>query len=177
MVTLAGDVQTSVLPHDSDVKRWFSGSLTLGDLYTPHDLQVEHLAQAIHDQVVGSHWSSTPTLVPKLGRVHLLAHKSVRPNPPDNLRQRLDNANDYFRRKAAEVYSDESALDLLTILHKAVVVEIADFDPVKDGIPLAKLTAANFCEIGANVIYITEVGQRFMESAVGTSSEQSVTQS
>ena len=29
---------------------------------------------------------------------------------------------------------------------------------------MAKLTAANFCEVGANVIYITESGQRFIAS-------------
>ena len=82
----------------------------------------------------------------------------------EELRQRLANANDYFRRKATEVVSDDAALRLLATLYEAVVVDISEFDSCKDGLSLAKLTAANFCEIGANVIYITESGQRFIDS-------------
>ena len=82
----------------------------------------------------------------------------------EELRQRLDNANDYFKRKATEVVSDEAALRLLATLYEAVVVDISEFDPCQDGLSLAKLTAANFCEIGSKVIYITESGQRFIDS-------------
>lgn len=81
-----------------------------------------------------------------------------------SLQQRLDNANAYFRRKAATVFADDVALKLLAVLYEDSVIELADFDPRKHGIPLAKLTAANFCEVGANVIYITESGQRFIAS-------------
>ena len=83
------------------------------------------------------------------------------------IRQRLANANDYFKRKATEVVSDDSALRLLATLYEAVVVDISEFDSCKDGLSLAKLTAANFCEVGANVIYITESGQRFIDSIKG----------
>ena len=82
----------------------------------------------------------------------------------DNLRQRLANANDYFRRKASEVYNDQEALDLLKTMDRDVVVDIANFDACSFGVPLSKLTAANFCEIGAKVIFITEAGQRFLNS-------------
>ena len=83
---------------------------------------------------------------------------------PERLRERLANANDYFRKKASEVLTDESALGLLTSIYEGVVVEIVDFDFCNNGMALAKLTAANFAEIGANVIYITEAGQRFINS-------------
>jgi hypothetical protein len=83
---------------------------------------------------------------------------------PDSLRQRLDNANRYFHRKAAEVFSDDVALRLLAAIYQVGVIDLADFDSCEYGVPLAKLTAANFCEIGARVIYVTESGQRFIES-------------
>ena len=83
---------------------------------------------------------------------------------PSSLRQRLDNANRYFRRKASEVFTDAEAMELLDSLYRDVVIDIEDFDACKHGLPLAMLTAANFCEIGANIIYITDSGIRFIES-------------
>ena len=88
-------------------------------------------------------------------------------NSPENIRRRLKNANDHFRRKASEVFNDEAALGLLVDIYQNVVVEISDFDSCENGIPLSKLTAANFCEIGEKVIYITEAGQKFIESIEG----------
>ncbi len=85
-------------------------------------------------------------------------------NATENLRHRLANANDHYRRKASEVYNDKAALGLLREMYTDVVVNISDFDACETGIPLAKLTAANFCEVGAKVIYITEAGQRFIDS-------------
>ncbi len=95
-----------------------------------------------------------------------LHHKSAAKST-EGLRQRLANANDYFRRKASAVVSDEAALRLLAGMYQDTVVEISDFDSCEDGIPMAKLTAANFCEIGENVIYITEAGQRAIEAIEG----------
>ena len=80
------------------------------------------------------------------------------------LQYRLDNANDYFRRKATEVLNDAVALQLLVTLYESSVVEIADMDWCEYGIPLAKLTAASFCQIGNTVIYITDSGYRFVDS-------------
>ena len=80
------------------------------------------------------------------------------------MRQRLANANNHLRKKAAAVFGDDDAVRLLARLYHALVVDIADFDAGKDGIALAKLTAANFCEIGAKSIYITEAGQRFIDA-------------
>ena len=89
-----------------------------------------------------------------------------RPNDDQaaGLQQRIDNANAYFRRKAAEVCTDEVALRLLAVLYQDRVIDLADCDAGQQGVPLAKLTAANFCEVGTKVIYITESGQRFVES-------------
>ena len=49
-------------------------------------------------------------------------------------------------------------------MYSNVVVETDDFDFCQHGRALAKLTAANFCEVGANSIYITEPGQRFIDN-------------
>lgn len=79
-------------------------------------------------------------------------------------RQRLNRVNAHFRRKAAEVYNDDVALRLLAVLYEEGGIDLTDFDPCQYGIPLAKLTAANFCHVGANVIYISEPGQHFIQS-------------
>ena len=89
---------------------------------------------------------------------------SVKANEVEELRQRLENANNHFRWKAAEVLGDEDAVRLLIKLYQRSTIRIAEFDLCQDGISLARLTAANFCEIGANLIYVTEAGQRFIES-------------
>lgn len=81
-----------------------------------------------------------------------------------SLQQRLTNANDHFRRKASEVFNDKASLKLLEGMYRDVVVDISEFDVCKHGLAFAKLTAASFCEVGANVIYITEAGQRFIDS-------------
>ena len=92
-------------------------------------------------------------------------------SPSETLRERLLNANDYFRRKASEVFNDDAALRLLSEMHQRVVVDIPELPLGEEGLALAKLTAANFCEIGAKVIYITQAGQRFIESIEGTWSD------
>ena len=91
-------------------------------------------------------------------------HQRHSADSTENLRHRLANANDYFHRKASEVFSDEAALELLITMDRDIVVDISDFNVCENGFSLAKLTAANFCEVGATVIYITEAGQRFIES-------------
>lgn len=83
---------------------------------------------------------------------------------PEDPQRSLDRFNRHFRRKAAAVLNDESALRLLAAMYTRVVVETDDFDFGKHGYALAKLTAANFCEISANSIYITKPGQRFIDN-------------
>ena len=82
----------------------------------------------------------------------------------ESLRQRLANADDYFRRKASEVLDDDLALRLLAVLYEATIVHTTEVDTCQHGIALAKLTAANFCEIGVDVIYITKSGQQFIDA-------------
>ena len=84
--------------------------------------------------------------------------------PRDALRTRLANVNDHFKRKAAEVINDEDALGLLCLIYESIVINIAEFDACEHGVSLSKLTAANFCEVGAEVIHITESGRRFIDS-------------
>ena len=80
-----------------------------------------------------------------------------------NDRVRLDDLKQHLRRKAAAVVNDDAALSLLASMYSKRVVETAAFDFCQDGRALAKLTAAHFCEIGANTVYITYRGQRFMD--------------
>ena len=77
---------------------------------------------------------------------------------------RLDSANRHFRKKAAVVFGDGDAVRLLARLYQSTTVDVADFDACEDSVSLAKLTAANFCEIGAKSIYITEAGQNFIDA-------------
>lgn len=81
-----------------------------------------------------------------------------------NLRQRLNMANSHFRRKASEVLVDKESMYLLADLYQEVSLDLDEIDVGRVGLPLAKLTAAHFCEVGVNVIYITESGQRFIDS-------------
>ena len=86
--------------------------------------------------------------------------------PTADLQRRLDNANAYFRRKAAEVLTDDSAVRLMAVLYQDGLVELADFNKRQLGLPLAKIAAAGFCEIGANAICITQSGQNFIGSLI-----------
>ena len=85
-----------------------------------------------------------------------------------NIRRRLSHANAYFARKADEVFIDELSLKLLATLYEQIVVPASELDVGSHGASLARLAAANFCEIGANVIYITEAGQQFVDSVVAS---------
>ena len=76
--------------------------------------------------------------------------------------RRLDRANRHFRLKAGAVFNDPDALDLLTRMNSQILVETSDFDFCNDGRSLAKLTAANFCDVGTNGIFITDRGRRFI---------------
>ena len=96
---------------------------------------------------------------------HFVSFQNLGPSEDStNLRERLDNANAHFRRKAAQVLDDDDALKLLDDLYQNVVQDIQDTEIPAAGVGLAKLAAANFCEVGANVIYITHAGRRFVES-------------
>ena len=88
--------------------------------------------------------------------------KLVDPEHEDQLQVRLENANQHFRRLAAEVLDDQEALRLLARFHQEGSIESTLL--LDQAIPLAMLTAANFCQVGANLIYITDPGIRFVNS-------------
>ena len=69
----------------------------------------------------------------------------------------------HFLQKTSEVLNDEAALRLLVRFSDGSVIETGEFDT--QSIALAKLTAANLCEIGSTTVYITEVGKRFVHEA------------
>ena len=81
-----------------------------------------------------------------------------------NLRQRLNSANAYFRRKAAEVLTDDDALRLMAVLYQEAVIDLEYFHDGESGVALAKLAAAGFCEIGVTAVWITDAGHRFTAS-------------
>ena len=87
---------------------------------------------------------------------------SYLPDPRDKIK--LDEFEQHFRRKAAAVLIDDDALRLLALFYIETVIENSDFDFCQNGRSLAKLTAAHFCEVGANGIYITDRGQRLINS-------------
>ena len=103
---------------------------------------------------------------PKYGVARSVTRLSERAgeSPSQSIQQRLDNANRHFKRKSAEVLADEDAVCLLADMYESINIVFDDFDACEHGVALARLAAANFCEIGARGIYITEAGQRFIEA-------------
>ena len=81
-----------------------------------------------------------------------------------DLRTRLHAANEYFVQKTTEVMIDEHAVTLLAELYENVTIDIDDFDTRSNAMSLARLTAANFVEVGARIIHITVFGRKFIES-------------
>lgn len=129
----------------------------------------------------GADWASEPEQGAHIGLSHLGYRefrflRMWRANKPrnesndvdQNIRRRLSQANTYFARKADEVFIDELSLKLLATLYEQTVVPTSELDVGTHGASLARLTAANFCEVGANVIYITEAGQQFVDSVVAS---------
>ena len=116
----------------------------------------------------------TPLLAPQ-------SRKPSKPKPPSDstshLQRRLDNANAYFRRKAAEVLTDDSAVRLMAVLYQDGLVELAGFSSGELGIPLAKIAAAGFCEISVTAIYVTQSGERFVGSLIPLSPATDATSS
>ena len=164
-------------PHSPPMRSWeedFLDESLLSRIENPFRLQggnIYYTGQMVfgthrHSDDAGTHtetvaWDAGDHLI---GLLHGPSYRGDTTSSAENLRHRLANANDLFRRKASEVFNDKDALNLLDTMYRDVVVDISSFDACKDGISLAKLTAANFCEVGAKVIYITEAGQRFVDS-------------
>lgn len=103
---------------------------------------------------------------PPIGFRRLLRSRSRRANELSisELRVRLDNANRHFRRKATAVLRDKDAVVLLATLYKQSNLRLDKLDICASGISLAKLAAADFCDIGSESIYITLAGREFIES-------------
>ena len=89
------------------------------------------------------------------------AHNATR-----DLQRRLEIANAYFRRKATEVLTDDTALGMMAVLYQDGLIDIAKLNEGQLAIALAKITAAGFCEIGVHAICITQSGERFVGSLI-----------
>ncbi len=168
MVELANSIHAVTDPGQSDTWRtWLEDAHE--DVAHPHAgssradvMRAYRGVGAIHYYEFPRHIQTTRSN-PALGW-HSVARRRRITESAESLRHRLDNANRHFRRKAAAVLGDEDAVRLLAELYQSFNLDIEEFDTCQWGITLAKLTAANFCEIGAKVIYITEAGQSFIEA-------------
>ena len=78
------------------------------------------------------------------------------------LEQRLASLGAYLSRKAGAVFGDDDSLSMLATLNEALTVKLDEFGVSARGLTLAKLTAAGFVDIGANVVSITPAGERFI---------------
>ena len=79
------------------------------------------------------------------------------------LTQRLSATNNYFGRRASEVLTNEAAVRLIARMFEDKVMDKDKLDLGGDGEAFALLNGAAFCEIGANVYYITDAGMRFVQ--------------
>lgn len=82
------------------------------------------------------------------------------------IEHRLYLMNSYFKRKASEVLIDEQSLVLIAYLYENISIERNNFNYKDDSLALSKLTAANFCAIGENNIFITDAGIDFIKSII-----------
>ena len=85
------------------------------------------------------------------------------PDSKTELRQKVSRTSNYFRRKASAVLADAYALELLADLYEAGVMDKPDLDLCERCDALAKLAAANLCELGENIVYITPAGRQFID--------------
>lgn len=86
-------------------------------------------------------------------------------------RQLAAQARQRQRALPPQVLADDTAARLLAVLYQDGLVDLANFNAGELGILLAKLTAAGFCEIGVNAIWITQSGQNFVGSLIPLSPE------
>ena len=84
-------------------------------------------------------------------------------------KHKLNMVNDWFRRKAAEVFLHEPSLILISKLYEDIFIENTCFDYETNTIALAKLTAAGFCSINDNCMHLTPQGHQFIESIINDS--------
>ena len=80
------------------------------------------------------------------------------------IEQRLENSNAHFRHKAAEVLGDKQSVKLLANIYSQKSVDASSLNLQGYELALAKLAAAFFIEIGADCVYVTDAGMRFIES-------------
>ena len=143
--------------HESKIDDWAQAPNIDEDAYNvPHNRPEIMDRDLSHSYFVWLNYDTAGSLI--------RLFEEVEENPSQSIQQRLDNANRHFRRKAAEVLADEDAVCLLADMYESINIVFDDFDACEHGVALARLAAANFCEIGARGIYITEAGQRFIEA-------------
>ena len=98
------------------------------------------------------------------GRFIPMDAEPLQPDPVEEMSFELERVTSHFRRKVGAVLGDDPALRLLADLYEVGSMEKAELDLCRRCGPLAKLTAANLCEVGVNVIYITPAGRRLIKT-------------
>lgn len=102
----------------------------------------------------------------------------VVPSPPLNpeaVDPRIVKVNAYLALGAAKVFNDEAALQLLAELHQQTVIRADALGPCPSPevlLALAKLAAAAFCDVGTDVISITNEGEEFVSRMLAGSLER-----
>ena len=89
----------------------------------------------------------------------------MRPHPYA-INHQLDMINNWFKRKAAEVFIYDNALILLDELYQKISIQKFDFDYKNNSIALSKLTGASFCNIGKHNIFLSESGYKFVNNLI-----------
>ena len=77
---------------------------------------------------------------------------------------RLADLNDGYRSRLSAAMDDSAAMELLHDISERISIDFEDFDFAANGLALSKLTSAELCGVGEAVVYITDAGNRVLES-------------
>ena len=119
--------------------------------------------QATNARISRGQTRTNPATLPAPTTPTQEVHIPMTENQP-TLQESLDSANRLFQDRATEVLNDPLSIELLVGLHHVATIQLELIDTVRYALPLAKLTAANFCRIGVNDIWVTDTGNDFIKS-------------
>lgn len=91
-------------------------------------------------------------------------------NEQNTDQEMLERINRHFAWRKAQVLADDTTLRLLAVLYEKGAIDKNEFDGAKWAFPLARLAAANMCEVGAAVVSISEFGQFTVQEIMKMSS-------
>lgn len=152
---------------------------TAAQLHEFLELAMEHFAWEYGDEPTGAWWLDEGVTWPEVtGRFTALFGKQPaaadwppgEADPGESPEERLEDVNRHLRRMAGAVLNDDQAVRLIGQLRERKVLEREEV--LDQAVPLARLAAANFCEVGAESIWITHAGMVFVDSIISAGREQ-----